>query len=332
MNKEGYFHPETENYKYWTQQEEQRLKELVEIGKYSFKEIGNKLNRSGQSCQDHSRIMGLNSKFIRRKYTNDINFWTQPNLLNCYWAGMSAADCNIKKCGVNNSYSYCLSLALSDKCHIEQFKNDIKYDGIISEEHRYKPEPNGSKKIKLYHTATIRINDKKWGEDLEKNFNIVPNKTKRLAPPNLNDDILKLSYYLGYTDGDGCICLVNRKSVNTRELVFRFTSCSFNIINWLKELIDRLFPKELYARRNKTTKISTSENGKYHSFTIIGMRALVLYNYLKDFPVPKMQRKWFRKEVLDFLEENKRLYPQYFNKELPNFSKYLPSAPETPTN
>ena len=306
MHINGYFHPETENYKFWSSQEEVKLRELVSDS-LSFSDIGKILKRSKQSCQNHSTIMGLKNNYMRRKYSNNSDFWSSPNLLNCYWAGMSAADASIHKRGRNNDkYTFRMSLAAVDEKHLIQFKQDIDFDGEVIISDRLK---NG----KNYPVATLTINDNKWGVDLAEIFNIVPNKAHGLRSPNLNDDLLKLSYFIGYTDGDGCICLVNRKNITKPELLFRFTSCSIEIITWLKSLIDRIFPKHIFSRRNNKTSISTSSNKNYHSFAVSGMRALVLYNYLKDFNVPKLDRKWNRQIILDFLNENKQLYPHYFN-------------------
>lgn len=315
------FHPETENYKYWTIQEETKLKELVETGNYSFKKIGKLLNRSSNSCQRHSSLMCLSNKYIARKYSCNDDFWASPNLINCYWAGMSAADASVNFRGKNNNcFTYRISLSQEDREHLERFSKDIAFDGPISNEKRYKKRNIKEKEeYKYFYTSNLKIHNNQWGIDLERIFNIVPNKTLRLGSPKLDNDLLKLAYFIGYTDGDGCICLVDRKG--KRELIFRFASASYNIINWLKELIDNLFPKEKYARKNKKTNINQGEN--HYSFAISGMRALVLYDYLLKFPVPKMKRKWNRPEILQFLNDNKQKYPHFFNLPTPDFGPLL---------
>jgi hypothetical protein len=331
MNKDGYFHPETDQYKYWSQQDDIKLKELVSKS-LPFTQIAKILNRSKPSCYHRSSDMGLKNKYIRRIYSINSNFWETPNLLNCYWAGLSAADCYISIRGKNNNTGYVLSLALTDKNHIEKFKLDTNFDGKIEIQNRLrKNKAKNTNDMKIYSTVTVKINNNKWGVDLQENFNIITKKSKRLRPPNLIDNELKLAYLIGYTDGDGCICLTDRKSTNKKELVFRYVSASYDIIYWLKDLIDTIFPKKLYSRRNKQTRIEIDKNNKYFSFAIIGMRALVLYDYLKNVNVPKMDRKWFRSEILAFLEDNKQKYPQYFLQK-PEFSSSHPQIPPVTNN
>ncbi len=317
MIKSKNFYPELDNYKFWTIEEGNRLKELV--GKnLSFDEIGRTIGRSTSSCQNYSHKMGLKNNYRYRKYSYDENFWKIPNLINSYWAGIAAADgCILYK----NRHAFSLSLCKSDIVCLEKFKKDCGFTGKITIENRFRKmyEHIG---YKIYSTASIRIHGNKWMEDLKNNFNIIPKKSKRLGPPNLNDIVLKLAYFIGYIDGDGTICLTYRKGCNKRELIIRFVSASKSIIEWIKNLTDDLFPKHLYKRRNKDSKITDTDN-KYFSYAIAGIKALVVYDYLKDFPVQKMERKWFRKEYLDFLDENKKLFPQYFTKEKLNFDKYL---------
>src|SRR5690606_13503507 len=48
-----------------------------------------------------------------------------------------------------------------------------------------------------------------WFDDLYKFWNILPNKTLYLNPPNITDLNLCLSYIIGLIDGDGSICICN---------------------------------------------------------------------------------------------------------------------------
>ena len=225
---------------------------------------------------------------------------------------MSSADCSIGKSS-KTGYSYVLSLAKSDKEHLEKFKKDINFNGNINICNRYKK--NNTKKLeiyKIYSTATLRITCKKWDEDLKNNFNIIPNKTKIMTPPNFGSDELALAFFMGYIDGDGCICLTKEARDNKYSLIIKFCSSSFNTIKWIKDLIERLFSNKNFAFRKTTRNISVSPNNKYYSYAIVGLKALIIFNYLKDFNVPKMARKWTQPKLLEFLQEQKLKYPQYF--------------------
>lgn len=291
-----YFHPETENYKYWSSQEELKLESLIKDGHMSYEEVGKIMCRTSQSCQGHASFLGLKNKYIHKQYSKDENFWSVPNLINCYWAGFGSADASISQ---GNDFR--LEIQQTDRPHIVQFLKDCKYTGTIKDKTRIK-------KGKEYSTSRISISScKQWLEDLKNNFNLIRNKTKCLAPPNLTDFNLKLCYVIGYTDGDGTICLVNRGG--KQEITIRWCSCSLSIINWMKETTDLM---ELYSERKTTSKTQTSKNGKYHAYAIAGRKAIDFVERLRLFSVPKLARKWENPEILKYIEEKKLTNPELF--------------------
>ena len=189
----------------WTKKEDNLLRNLMFTRQFSIKQIGNKINRPHTSCRNRAILLKIKNNFIYKKYEVNENFWSNPNLLNSYWAGFSAADACIENTG-NNKYKYTLSLSTNDAGHLKQLKKDCQYNGKIMNRIDKKSINNNKKKI--YYNSRLSITCAKWGIDLKKNFNISPNKTFRLSPPNLNKYLL-ISWLIGYIDGDGCISIKN---------------------------------------------------------------------------------------------------------------------------
>src|SRR3990167_4460436 len=219
--------------------------------------------------------------------------------------------------------SWSIKLEIADINHLIRFKQETNFSGPIF---------NCFKKKVPQNTKKLTINSKYWGNDLKENFGVIPNKTRRLTPPKLNSDLLKFCFLLGYIDGDGCICLVDRKSKNETELCFSIVSCSFDILIFFKDLIDKYFMQ--YKLRNKhqiITQCTSSTSARNVRFA--GMQALMFLDFFKDFPVPLLQRKWQNPKALEFLAQKKLEYPNFFtlSPDLQNIKNqiltYQPSTP-----
>lgn len=290
------FHPETESYKYWTQEEDSQLEKLVSTGKYDFKSIGKSLNRSGSSCQCRSKVLGFSNNYRWHLYEHNETFFKTPNLLNCYWAGFLAADGSLDEYGGGAS----LRLEIADLDHLEKFKIDVGFNGKTLGCNRFD---------RILRTKRVIINSRYWIHDLRENFGIIPNKVRRLVPPKLDNDLLNLVFIIGYIDGDGCICIFNR--LNKLSTSLSIVSCSFPLLEYIKRYLDKYFIS--YRLRNKTNMIRRHSNCNdagvlYYS----GAMSLAIVDFLKDFPIPKLQRKWQNPKVLEFLEQKKLEYPDFF--------------------
>ena len=66
-------------------------------------------------------------RYERQHNVND-DFFNNPNILNCYWAGFIAADGCI---GRRNNNVLSIGLSSKDKQHLETFKNNINFSGPI---------------------------------------------------------------------------------------------------------------------------------------------------------------------------------------------------------
>lgn len=307
-------------YKPWTPEEDEKFREILNNSSISYFDIGRQMNRSTNACQGRAKLLGLSNNFINRTYYYDNFFWGKPNPINCYWAGIIASDGSLNK----PSSSLKLEISKKDESILRQFIIDASYTGLIHNTRKI------NKSGTISNMINVSINGcRDWFESLKKNFNIVPNKVKRLAPPNLLDNYLKLCYLIGYTDGDGTICLDKRNN-----LQIRYCSASFYIIKWIREIIETNFTLKL---RNRQTKVCNSKNGNYFSFGVNGIRSFIVFDCLHRFPVPKLARKWRQPKVLEFLEEKKQQYPEFFSQvlEVPpewkdfDYKTYYPSENTT---
>lgn len=282
------------NYKLWSNQEIEILKEKCLTGNYSYAIIGQLLNRDSVSCQNKAKQLKIKNSFkSAKKYTVNEYFW-KPNPVSCYWAGFSAADASINKHSLN-CYNYRLELSNSDANHLERFKKDCKFSGPIKTSLRCN---------KFLHSRVV-ISEPQWIIDLKKYYNIISNKTLRLAPPNLENEYLKFCYLIGYIDGDGTIHLDEKRN----RLSIKMISSSQEIISWCHDLIYSKFKKNSLTNKKNNHRLSTHG---YPTLDVNGLRAAVLLDYLIKFDVPKLNRKWNQPKINLYIEKMKNLYPSFF--------------------
>lgn len=299
----------------WTKEEDIKLTELVKSSKYSYRQIGEILGRTYGGTRGRAKNLGLSNYYKQPKiHTLNEHFWSIPNILNSYWAGFSAADASIHKKSV--SYSYTLTLATKDIKHIKQLKKDCNYGGKISTYKRKSSFKNSSNKI--FSSSSINISSKQWGEDLKNIFNIEENKVYRLSPPNL-DYYLTMCWLVGYIDGDGTIFYDKKRN----RLIIGFGSASQEIIIFIRNLINKTFPECLSKKQNK---IYQKPKNNCYLFNIYGIKSCVIIDYLRQFPVPKLARKWENPAVLEYINTQKQKYPHLFLTLKPEeIAPYLPN-------
>lgn len=198
----------------------------------------------------------------------DEDFFEIPNLVNSYWAGFIAADGNISKDNKN------CNIQISDKDyeHLMKLIKSIKFTGKVS---RY-TRKNG------VSMCNVHFGSKKMVFDLKENFNITPQKTFTLQPPeNLTQEQEK-AYLIGFIDGDGCIN--KRKKWNYLKVAVvanRF------MVEWIREKFNTIldgshFIENGISKKNNAFQISVE--GRYPGRKIL--------DSLNEIEVPKLQRKW----------------------------------------
>lgn len=291
------FRPESENYKYWTKEEDEKITHLISLGT-PIAEMAKELKRSYSSCASRSSFLKIKNTYSGpKKYEVDENFWSEFNPINCYYGGILAADGNMMLANKNFEYVGTVKWELSniDLCLLNDFKNRIKYNGPIR-------SYNNRSAL-----SSISISSREWNKDLINKFNIVPNKTFRIKPPNDISDELFFCWLIGYIDGDGMIYYDNFHD----SLHIKITSSSEYIVKYIYDFLLTRFPQKI---RNKS--FSTPKKLKHANcweVSILGIRAVCLFSYLKQYNLPKLKRKWEQEKVLVLEQKMKDSYPNFFN-------------------
>lgn len=257
----------------------------------------------------HTRKMGLirdrNKTRLPIKCSYNRHYWKDLTLNNCYLAGHLAADGCIKEHKVGH-YSFSLDISLDDESIIDNYYKELEFDGK-----RYYHEnlvPSGLRKTKFVSMTIFCFNEN--AEYLRQHFNLQPNKTKRLRPPNLENKYYKFSYLIGLIDGDGSIGASGSQRGKYKKSPFlSYSSSSKDIVDWIKEMIDTY---SCPSSRKQVSTVLKIKNSNCYSYSVCGLRAAVIINYLRQFPVPKLARKWENPEVLAYIEEKKKLRPELF--------------------
>jgi hypothetical protein len=285
----------TLTYNNWSKEEENKLKELT--GKLSFnKMIQYFPNRTASSLQKKSIKLGLVSGYRDSKYTINNDYWKNLNLINCYYGGFIATDGNL---GTNGSL-FQINLSSKDVDLLHNFKKEVGFNGrvVVHTRKKYKSDD-------LMEVCYIAIHKaKKWHEDLFRHFNITPRKTYTLQPPNINNEYLEYAYIIGAIDGDGWIF----KYKNQNRISIGFVAAISPVVEWIHSKLNNIYKNGYSVKKSKDTKM---KNGCYY-FAIQDIAAAIIIDYLRQFPVPKLARKWENPEILKYIEEQKLKHPELF--------------------
>ena len=264
--------------KKWTVGEDKFLDKS--IGFLTYEQIAKKLNRTRRSVIGHCRWRGLSNSILsektqfKKKYRVEDNFFSDYNLLSCYYAGLIASD------GCVNKKNNTISIAQSENrlsC-LKKFKKDVGYNGVIY----------GPTKTIGQDAYTLVISSSQWKKDLKDNFNITSNKSLTLSPPNLKDEKMIISFITGLIDGDGSVGVYGRK--NKKDVTPTITFCGTkDIAEWVKNILNKFFPSET-KNRGSGLYHATSNNTYVLSFS--GSRVIKYYKYLIDHNIPFMFCKW----------------------------------------
>lgn len=201
----------------------------------------------------------------KREFEVNDTFFHIPNKLNSYYAGFIAADGNIRK---DTENVLTISLASKDKEALTTFIDYLQSnynvkDGIFNSRYPY---------------SYLSITSIDICQDLRYNFNITPQKSFTLVPPNLDDKDLIDSYIVGLIDGDGCIGI-------TGSRFYISLMGTLEIITWVKYRFEEILGKDI------SNPFHISDKNSY-TLRISDKNARILYNYYNNIDVPKLRRKW----------------------------------------
>lgn len=177
---------------FWTQEQEDKLKELCESGKYKSSEIATILGRTTCGIQKYCYKRGIKNRRKKQSaYTYNKNYFSNTGLDQCYWAGILQTDgCLYYKGSLPAIQWNCSD---KDYSHMDLFTDMIGFDKPIS---RYRNCCSLSKDpTKKRGFCRIMVqNAKEWERDLKENFGFTANKMLRNPPPNLATVKQKMAY------------------------------------------------------------------------------------------------------------------------------------------
>lgn len=252
--------------KRWTNEEISVIKEFY--GKISVSEIVEKLSkykngRTNKGVEDKARSLGL--KYDKKYSFNKDYFETIDTYDKAYWLGFIYADGYVCR---NKEKRHCelgIELKLEDINHLEKFNKCI--DGNFNIKTRKKA---GFKKYgfdSVSETCVIRVYSSKICDDLI-SLGVVPNKTKNIIIPKINNDELMWAFIRGFMDGDGHISLPNKRGYGYRV---GFTSSSSEFLKELKTFLERYGIKTSEIHKNER------ETGNSNKIEIRSKSSLLIY-------------------------------------------------------
>lgn len=243
----------------WTEEEVQIIRAHINTMPYA-KLTAMLPGRNIDDVKTRASLCGIKREGIRfPKRSLDENFFRSGTLLSAYWAGFIAAD----GCVVTHPRRELrIGIHTKDLQHLKNFVHDVGYDGPIG------------MRAKNICSVTICAVDR-WIDDLRDNFNIGPRKTIDLRPPDLYGD-LALAYSVGFIDGDGCWA-------TGRGYLYLIVVGTKPMLMWLAK-----------TWRDAGATIGYPKLGfkKIWRLSIGGSKAASVALLLKDFDVPRLQRKW----------------------------------------
>lgn len=178
------------------------------------------------------------SKQAIRKYIVNDNFFKEQSSDMAYILGFLAADGNVSK-AENGIF---IQLQESDKDFLEEIRNKVE----------------SSRPLKFYlnnagkPTCKMAVWSSEWKKDLAI-YNIVPNKTSILQPPDRLNPKYYIDYIRGYFDGDGGIYINNDRYA--RE--WKIEGASKDIMYWIYRELTSLGVENLHIRTAFTSNNTT---------------------------------------------------------------------------
>ncbi len=170
--------------------------------------------------------IGLKSD--RKIYTCNQNFFSEPNIVNSYWAGFIAADGCIYKKRNTNDLRLSIGLQLSDYQHLQKILKCMQSDSIV----RKYPQRN--------YCEMALCNEEEIINDLQNIFSITERKSLTLQSPNIYKEDQIRAFIRGYFDGDGCLSF--NKSLGHNSWIVTIASGSKDILMWIQRCMEYFLP------------------------------------------------------------------------------------------
>jgi len=327
----------------WTQRELSLLKkEYKNLPMYKLRELFPEKSSSSIRSQayrlgESSSNLGERISMSKTKPSVMDTFFENVNDINgSFIAGLIASDGNIYK--AKTTFRISIKLKVDDKDYLEGIK---KFMGVNGELYLVKRGEGYilGRKVNVKDQIILNIYSVKTAvKHLEENYNITPNKTLTLTPPNITDLRAKIAYTVGYIDGDGSIYTSSGVVKGKRYYYNKLTIYGqLPLIQWMQnEIFGVLNPQ------TKNIKIKRNTESGLYSLTLSESSLTSFLHEVDKLNLPKMERKWSklnRKEKPNTrkanrhgqvsIAKNKLLeilaeYPYQIKMDLPTTDAYLP--------
>lgn len=242
---------------------------------YYKNKFGIKVNDIGKAEYTHR---------IEKTYEVNDDYFSELTNENCYYAGFIAADGNIDQ----TKTKLTIGLSVKDKNFLEKFSQDLKSNYNI-----YEREKSG------FINNYVIITSNSICYDLERNFNIIPNKSLVYSPPNLKDSFLDC-FIMGLIDGDGTIGFSKRKK-GTQDSLYISIAGTYDTVTLVKNRFDEILEK-------KTSRLyQHNKNKNFYQYRISdkNARLIFIYFYTRYSNISKLNRKW-SKEIFEYCNNWKK--------------------------
>lgn len=223
-------------------------------------------------------VQSRSNKENSKKYKHDEDFFEVINTeAKAYWLGFIYADgyISIAKTGQK---VFGISLSITDKEHLEQFKKDIKATNPINE-YNSTGYGNGNTYCRIAITSEKTVNDLIDKGVVEHKSNVLTFPTEEQVPKHLMHHFIR-----GYFDGDGCITSYKVQGYDRYKTSFVGT---YDFLQSINEIINEkyniLIPK-LHKRK--------AEHEIYSLEYSSCKRSKILYEYMYNEATIYLNRKY----------------------------------------
>lgn len=214
-------------------------------------------------------------------YFKDVN-----NVNASFIAGLIASDGNVYFDKTTPRIS--IKLKADDRDYLEKIRDFVGIENKLFDVKRSSGYILG-RKVNVKDQVMLHIYSVKTAvKHLEENYNITPNKTLTLKPPNITDLRAKIAYTVGYIDGDGSI-YTSSGVVKGKRYYYNKLSIygQLPILQWMQnEVFGILNPQ------TKNIKIRKNAESGLYSLTLSESSLTSYLHEVDKLNLPKMERKW----------------------------------------
>ena len=201
-------------------------------------------------------------KGVRKHFFNEDYFENIDTENKAYWLGFISADGSIIKSSKYNSYRLYINLNVSDKNHLEKFKDSIEANDIKLQDYT---SNKGFCNSSGTTTSRIVLNSFKLCSDLAK-YNVHQRKTYDIEMPNIKNNLIP-HYLRGLFDGDGSYC--HYISNNIHRYLFEIVGANETFLRQIQAYLLSVNIKTNIYYRKTNNSVRLMSSSKYEILKLI---------------------------------------------------------------